>query len=144
MKVEKKPFIVELDSQLKQLAEELSNRRKKAEDVKIAGLLFMNIKAKITMAEATETQKDIDAAYKSMALVWSELKENDKLRAFGKDYKELEYKANELVEELKEAVASKDKSRAQETYEKLRPLYKNLTKEKKKEVVDNLSAVFNK
>ncbi len=130
--MEQKTYIAELENELKLIQQELSQRRKKAEDVKIAELLYLKIKGKITMAAATGLEKDIENAHNSIGSVWSEL---------GKTYKRKtkDEKAGELVEEMRKAFTSGNTADGKRIYAEIRQLYPELSGEKKKEVAREIA-----
>ena len=149
MAQKKKEFTEALEQELKLVQNELSMRRKKAQDVKIAEILHFKIKAKIQMADFSETKKDIDIACRAIEAVWAELGMEKKI-AIDAPQPAVSVPVSmpalapidALVAGLRQAFAAGNMEEGAKIYNQIKQIYPALSPEKKKEVAAAITAAM--
>lgn len=135
--------IEQMKSELAELKEAISKERKSGDDVFIAQLMITPIPAKLKMAEATGSEKDIGRARKLIDSLKDELKitSKDAKESF-KSVPDVFEHARIYINQAKDAVRRGKKEEATQIYNSIRECFPALTAEQKKEVLPDCSELL--
>lgn len=130
------PELEKMKGQLAELKEALSRERKAGNDVFIAQLKIFPIPAKLKMAEATQTEKDFNAARKLLDEARAELAiANPHFEEKFKNIPEAFEQVSDCIRQAKEAIKANKKEEAKELYAVIKEHFPLLSREQKAQVM---------